>query len=217
MAEQVSISPDGEQFPIPGKDEYAAEFERLKDLADRNRAMGREIVVVVGVGFVGAVMAGVVADSVGADGKPGKFVIGFQRPSTRSFWKIRLLNRGLSPVKAEDPEVDPLIRRCVLEKQTLTATYNQDALKLADVVVVDVQCDYLKESLGDLKTGRADMAALEKIMHTIAKLVPAEALVLIETTVAPGTTEYVAYPIMKKVFEHRGIATDPCSPTATSV
>jgi UDP-N-acetyl-D-glucosamine dehydrogenase len=209
MAEQVSISPDGEQFPIPGKDEYAAEFERLKDLADRNRAMGREIVVVVGVGFVGAVMAGVIADSVGADGKPGKFVIGFQRPSTRSFWKIRLLNRGLSPVKAEDPEVDPLIRRCVLEKQTLTASFNQDALNLADVVVVDVQCDYLKESLGDLKTGRADMAALEKSMHTIAKLVPAEALVLIETTVAPGTTEFVAYPIMKKVFEHRGIATDP--------
>ena len=153
MAEQVSISPDGEQFPIPGKDEYAAEFERLKDLADRNRAMGREIVVVMGVGFVGAVMAAVVADSTDADGKSGKFVIGMQRPSTRSFWKIRLLNRGVSPVKAEDPEVDPLIRRCVLEKKTLIATYNYDALKLADVVVVDVQCDYLKESLGELHHG----------------------------------------------------------------
>jgi nucleotide sugar dehydrogenase len=33
--------------------------------------------------------------------------------------------------------------------------------------------------------------------------------VLIETTVAPGTTEQVAYPIMKKIFERRGIASDP--------
>ena len=42
---------------------------------------GQEIVVVMGVGFVGAVMAAIVADTVGRDGKPSKFVIGMQRPS----------------------------------------------------------------------------------------------------------------------------------------
>jgi UDP-N-acetyl-D-glucosamine dehydrogenase len=209
MSEQYSVSPNGEKFKIPAKEDYEAEFERLKKIVQKQRAMGREIVVVVGVGFVGAVMAAVVADSVDKKGKPGKFVIGMQRPSTRSFWKIHLLNRGLSPVKAEDPEVDPMIRRCVLEKKTLIATFNEDALKLADVVVVDVQCDYLKESLGNLATGRVDMAALEKSFYTIAERIPAQALVLIETTVAPGTTEHVAYPIMKKVFERRGIKSDP--------
>ncbi|MCX7019834.1 MAG: nucleotide sugar dehydrogenase [bacterium] len=209
MTEQYSISPDGEKFPIPAKEDYAAEYDRLSEIVVRERAMGREIVVVVGVGFVGAVMAGVVADSVDAEGKPGKFVIGMQRPSTRSYWKIQLLNRGMSPVKAEDPEVDSMIRRCVMEKKTLIATYNEAALKLADVVVVDVQCDYLKESLGNLRTGRADMAALENSIYAIAERIPPGALVLIETTVAPGTTEYVAYPIVKKVFEQRGITSDP--------
>ena len=53
------------------------------------------------------------------------------------------------------------------------------------------------------------MAALEASLHVIAEHIPAEALVLIETTVAPGTTEQVAYPIMKKVFRKRGIKTDP--------
>ncbi len=43
-------------------------------------------------------------------GKPGKFVIGCQRPSSRSYWKTQLLNRGESPVKAEDPEVAPYDR-----------------------------------------------------------------------------------------------------------
>ncbi|MBN1465682.1 nucleotide sugar dehydrogenase [candidate division KSB1 bacterium] len=205
-----SVSPSGEVFAIPTKDDYGPELERLKLLTEAARAEGKEIVVVVGVGFVGAVMAAIVADTVDkATGKPSKFVIGVQRPSVRSFWKIKLLNRGESPVKAEDPEVDPMIRRCVLDKKTLVATYNEDALTLADVVVVDVQCDYLKQSLGDLKTGRADMEALEKSLHTIAERVPATALVLIETTVAPGTTEQIAYPIMKKTFERRGITSEP--------
>lgn len=205
----VSISPSGEAFPMPLPAEYPKEFARLKRLADQNRKAGREVVVVVGLGFVGAVMAAVVADARDKSGQPAKFVIGVQRPSSRSYWKIPLLNQGVSPVKAEDPEVEVLIARCVKENKTLVATYNEEALRLADVVVVDVQCDYLKESLGNVRTGAAEMAALEASMATIAQHIPPSALVLIETTVAPGTTEQVAYPIMKKIFTRRGIESDP--------
>jgi nucleotide sugar dehydrogenase len=205
-----SISPEGEKFALPTPEDYKTEFARLESLTRAERAKGREIVVVVGVGFVGAVMAAVVADSADRKtGQAGKFVIGMQRPSTRSYWKIPLLNRGLSPVKSEDPEVDVLIQRCVKERGNLIATYTEEALKLADCVVVDVQCDYLKESLGDLKTGHADMEALEKSFVSIGRLVPPKCLVLIETTVAPGTTEFIAYPILKKEFEKRGITTQP--------
>jgi nucleotide sugar dehydrogenase len=204
-----SVSPAGESFALPTDEDYRAEFARLQGLVSAQRDQGREIVVVVGVGFVGAVMAAVVADSTREDGQPGKFVIGMQRPSARSYWKIPLLNRGESPVKAEDPEVALMISRCVKDKQTLMATFTYDVLKLADVVVVDVQCDYLKESLGDVHDGAADMAALEDSLGIIAQHVEPHALVLIETTVAPGTTEQVAYPIMKKQFESRGLDSDP--------
>ena len=205
-----SISPDGEKFPLPTESEYAAEFQRLEKIVADQRKQGREIVVVVGVGFVGAVMAAVVADTVDKKTRqPNKFVIGMQRPSTRSFWKIHYLNRGVSPVKAEDPEVDQIIPRCVKEKGTLIATYTNDALKLADCAVVDVQCDYLKEDLGNLRTGRADMAALEKSFEVIGQLIPPKCLVLIETTVAPGTTEFVAMPILKRAFAARGIKSEP--------
>jgi nucleotide sugar dehydrogenase len=206
---QYSTSPDGEKFQLPEPDDYAREFERLKNIVRDQQDKGREIVVVMGVGFVGAVMAAVVADTEDENGNPLKFVIGMQRPSTRSYWKIPLLNRGLPPVQAEDPEVAPMIRRCVTKKKTLTATFTYDALKFADVVVVDVQCDYLKESLGDVKNGQADMAALEISLEIIAEHITPDALVLIETTVAPGTTEQVAYPIMRKVFRKRGIESDP--------
>lgn len=207
---EYSVSPAGEKFVIPQKDEYEAEFKRIESLVETARGEGKEIVVVMGVGFVGAVMAAIIADTVDkSSGKPSKFVIGCQRPSVRSYWKIPLLNRGQSPVKAEDPQVSPMIARCVLEKKTLVATYNNDCLKLADCVVVDVQCDYTKESLGNMRTGRAEMSALEATMKTIGAKVPPGCLTLIETTVAPGTTEFVAWPIMKKAFAVRGIDSEP--------
>ena len=209
MQEQYSVSPAGEQFPLPKPDDYAEEFDNIKKRVEQERAKGREIVVVMGVGFVGAVMAAIVADTTDENGEPTKFVIGMQRPSVRSYWKIPLLNRGVSPVKAEDPEVEPMIERCVKDKKTLMATYSYDVLSLADVVVVDVQCDYVKKDLGDVHTGSTDMAALEASIEVIAEHIQPEALVLIETTVAPGTTEQVAYPIMRKIFKKRGLDSDP--------
>ena len=226
MTETTSTAPSGEQFPLPTPADEAAELRRLQNLAAEHRKQNHEIVVVMGVGFVGAVMAGIIADSVrkpgkemGTDfksvpislppGQPGKFVIGVQRPSTRSYWKIPLLNRGVAPVEAEDPEVAPMIARCVLEKKTLTATYTYEALCLADVIVVDVQCDYFKQTLGNCRQGHAEIAALEESLKVLGEKIQPHCLVLIETTVPPGTTEYVAYPILKKAFEGRGIATEP--------
>jgi nucleotide sugar dehydrogenase len=203
----VSVCPAGEVFQLPQEKDYEKEFKHLQQIVKEQRSMGREIVVVMGVGFVGAVMAGVVADSVDAQkGNSNKFVIGMQRPSTRSYWKIPYINRGIAPVEAEDPEVAPLIERCVKEKKTLIATFTHEALSLADVVIVDVQCDYFKETFGDVRQGHADIAALEASLKIIGEKIKPECLVLIETTVPPGTTEYVAYPIMKKAFGKRGLA-----------
>jgi len=211
LVPQVSVCPAGDVFPLPQQKDYQKELKRLQGIVNEQRLMGREIVVVMGVGFVGAVMAGVVADSTDPDSNSSnKFVIGMQRPSTRSYWKIHYINRGIAPVEAEDPEVAPLIERCVKEKKTLIATFSYEALSLADVVIVDVQCDYFKETFGDVRQGHADIAALEDSLKIIGEKIKPECLVLIETTVPPGTTEYVAYPIVKKAFEKRGL-TD-CEP-----
>ena len=204
-----SITPQGEKFALPQAEEYGPELQRIERLVKQAKENGQEIIVVMGVGFVGAVMAAIVADAKDENGKNIKFVIGCQRPSIRSYWKIPVLNRGVSPVKAEDPEVQELIGRTVLQSETLTATYNSDCLQFADCVVVDVQCDYSKHDLGDMRSGEVEMAALESTMKTIGEKVPPTALTLIETTVAPGTTEFVAWPIMKKAFARRGLKETP--------
>lgn len=206
---QNSVSPTGEKYAVPQEKDYEVELRRIKNLVDKARKEKKEIVVVMGLGFVGAVMAAIVADTKDKDGKHSKFVIGCQRPSVRSYWKIPMINKGISPVKAEDPEVDLLIQRCVKQSKTLVATFNSDVLQFADCVVVDVQCDFSKKEIGNMRSGTADMAALEDTMRTIGEKIPPKCLVLIETTVAPGTTEFVAWPILKKAFVKRGIRQVP--------
>jgi len=112
----VSVCPAGKRYPLPAETDYAREHERLKRIVAAERRKGREIVVVMGLGFVGAVMAAVIADSTDRKtGKPGKFVIGMQRPSTRSFWKIGYLNQGVPPVEAEAPH-EAQDRRCMVRE-----------------------------------------------------------------------------------------------------
>jgi hypothetical protein len=43
-----STSPTGEQFPLPAREDYAAEFARIENLAHQARAEGKEVVVVMG-------------------------------------------------------------------------------------------------------------------------------------------------------------------------
>ncbi len=204
-----SVNPMGEVFTIPTAEDSRRQLDDLRRQVSAHKMAGREIVVVIGLGFVGTVMAAVIADAVDDKGNPTKFVICFQRPSPRSYWKIPALNAGESPVSSEDPEVPKLIQRCVTEKKTLVATHIGEVLSLAHVVVVDVQCDYVKNAIGNVKSGSVDMIALEETFSSIGEQVDPHALILIETTVAPGTTEQIAFPIIKQAFEKRGIRTAP--------
>ncbi len=206
---QVSLSPEGREFQLPNDSKYSSEVSLIEGLAKEHSENGEEIVVVIGLGFVGLVMAGVIADTTDDEDRPAKFVLGLQRPSNRSYWKIPLINSGKSPVKSEDPEVDTLIERCVKEKGSLRATFVQEALRYADVVVIDVQCDYIKNSLGNVADGTVDMLALEQTFALVGEMAPPGALILIETTVAPGTTEQIAYPIIRREFTKRGIDSEP--------
>ena len=69
METRASVSPDGTVYPLPKEEEYQAELARIERLVKDAREKGQEIVVVMGVGFVGAVMAAIVADTTDEKGK----------------------------------------------------------------------------------------------------------------------------------------------------
>ena len=58
---EYAVSPSGERFPLPTPEDDAAEMRRLEALAAEARRNGMEVVVVMGLGFVGAVMAAIVS------------------------------------------------------------------------------------------------------------------------------------------------------------
>ena len=66
---QYSVSPSGEKFNVPQKQDYDKELNQIKDLVAKARKEKKEIVVVMGLGFVGAVMAAIVADTKDKKGK----------------------------------------------------------------------------------------------------------------------------------------------------
>jgi len=193
---RLSVAPDGTAYVLPGPEEIEREKARVERLASGARSRGAEIVVIQGLGFVGAIMASIVAHA------EGKFVIGLQRPSVRSYWKIPFINSARTPVESEDPKVEQFIKETVLADK-FTATFVDEAISLADVVVSDVQCDVRKLKFNDSNKATVEIQAFIRATGTVADLIRPGALYLVETTVPPGTTEYIVKPIFVNGFKRR--------------
>jgi len=208
----VSVAPDGTVFSFPTPEEDKVEFDKLKKISEDERKKGRKIAVVQGMGFVGSVMAAVVADAEDENGNPLYFVHGNDLVSRRSFWKIPLINSGKPPVSADDPEIPKIFPRCVNEKKTLRATWHPGVFAFADIVVVDIQLDAQKPVLGHAEEGYCDLSAFKQGMRTIGKSIKPDCLILIETTVPPGTSEKIVKPVLEEEFTKRGIDIDKYPP-----
>jgi len=208
----ISVAPDGTEYDFPTEKENKEEIQNLINISKKQRKKGREIVVVQGMGFVGSVMAAVVADAEDDEGNPLYFVHGNDLVTTRTYWKIPTINSGKPPVSADDPEIAKIFPRTVIEKKTLRATWQEYVYKLADYVIVDIQLDAIKPELGKAEKGYVDLNAFKKGIRTIGKHIKPDCLVLVETTVPPGTCEKVIKPIIEEEFAQRNINSKQNSP-----
>ncbi|WP_262507549.1 nucleotide sugar dehydrogenase [Salinibacter altiplanensis] len=165
----------------------------------------RDVVVVQGLGFVGAVMALVVANASHED----YTVIGVDLPTEEGRRKVEALNQGVFPIESADPTVDELHEQA-LEQGNFLATCDDSAYEVADVVVIDVNLDVQKETTPDRKLEGydVDLAPFEAACRTIAERCKQNVLMIVETTVPPGTCRDVVKPIFDEAFEKRGLPKD---------
>src|SRR5512139_2945354 len=94
---------------------------------------------VVGMGYVGIPAAALFAES-----PVFERVLGFQRDSPSSGYKIAMLNRGESPLKGVEPGLDELLRKVVAaEKFQCTSDFS----KIADLdaVTLSIQTPFLNK------------------------------------------------------------------------
>ena len=87
----------GEEYEIPSELDDSVNIDNFL-----KSNYGKKVVVVQGLGFVGAVMSIVCANSLNEE----YAVIGIDLPNTNSFWKIRSINEGIFPIVSSDKKVD---------------------------------------------------------------------------------------------------------------
>lgn len=142
--------------------------------------------VVVGMGYVGTPAAALFADEEGME------VVGLQRRSQRSGWKIDALNGGQSIFPPTEPGIAELLSRVVLEKRTFRVTEDLECMRDADCVLFDVQTPV---EPGD---HAPRYESLREVAVEAGRRLRRHTLVSVESTVAPGTTANLVRPALEE-------------------
>lgn len=182
------------------------ELEALRSSlwAGRRKPSGlRQTVCVQGLGFVGVAMATAVANARDAAGDFLFDVIGVDLPSADGQAKVGAINAGRMPISSTDEELAAAFE-IARREGALVATTDPRAYLLADITVVDIHLDVVSEQgrpTVKLENFRAAMTMLGAHMRP-------GSLVIVETTVPPGTSSLVAAPALAEALRRRGLPED---------
>jgi UDP-N-acetyl-D-glucosamine dehydrogenase len=170
-----------------------------------NAHNGKKIVLVQGLGFVGAVMSLVCANAIGEE----YAVIGIDLPNSANYWKIKSINDGVFPLVADDPKIQSFFQNAQ-NKGNFLATYDPIAYRYADVIIVDINLDVQKKSSQDFSLNEFDvnLNGFRSAIETIGSNCSESALILVETTVPPGTCEKLVKPIIDAELKKRDLSAD---------
>jgi len=141
--------------------------------------MPQNKVAVVGLGYVGISLAALLASR-------GYDVLGVDISRER----VEAINRGELPLKGDEPGLEEMISRSVKNRK-LTAGTSFDPLKDRTVIFVCVNTPIDAER-------HPDQSRLEAAMRGVAKNIRKGTLVVVESTLAPGTMLGVVAKILEK-------------------
>lgn len=177
-------------------------FKQLLDSLDRGeRFTARDVTAVVGLGHVGSAMAAALANSTSSDGFPRYNVLGFDLASADGQRKIDNLNGGVCPIPSEDANLDAAVRNGA-ERGNLAATSDLSYLADAATVVIDIPFN-VADLYGDQP--HLDWEPFRQSITGLAAHISEDTLVLVETTVPPGTCERLIWPIIEQSASDRGL------------
>jgi UDP-N-acetyl-D-mannosaminuronate dehydrogenase len=137
IIKNISIDPiTGKQYNIPS---VLDDQNGIDDFLENHK--DKPVVVVQGLGFVGAVMSLVCANALTEE----YAVMGVDLARPYTYWKIKSINEGKFPIVASDPKIEEFYQKS-REKGNLYATYEVYAYAKADVIIVDINLDVAKKN-----------------------------------------------------------------------
>lgn len=134
---------------------------------------------VIGLGYVGLPLAATLADTgfdvLGIDVKPDR---------------VEIINQGKNPIGGIEPGLDELLSRNVLSTK-LRATTDYSELTNRDIIFINVETPVGEDH-------KPDYHALLSVIHSLGPVLQKGALVIIESTISPGTMENLVLPELEK-------------------
>ncbi len=194
--------------PRQGRPAGAPRKANLAEVMPRTWAepdVERPIVCVQGLGFVGAAMAVAVARSRDPGGQPRFNVLGVDLETPKGRATIDSLNAGRFPFATNDPALAEAVAEAH-HAGNLVATSAPEAFALASVILVDVDLDFgPAPGVPGEAAPRLELAGFRRAIRTIGENMAPGTLVIVETTVPPGTCAHVVAPELAAVLEARGL------------
>lgn len=174
----------------------------IKEFLNKNNK-NKDVVVVQGLGFVGAVMSLIVSNS----SKKDYAVIGVDIKENIEI--INNINNGIFPIKSSDPKIKKYFQKSI-KKGNFLATHDTSAYSFASVIIVDINLDVKKnsDSKGNLNSFEVNLDAFKDAIRTIGQNCREDVLILVETTVPPGTCVKVVKPIITEELLKRKLTLD---------
>ncbi|MFC1936390.1 nucleotide sugar dehydrogenase [Chloroflexota bacterium] len=135
---------------------------------------------VIGLGYVGLPVAALFADK-------GFDVIGIDIKEA----VVEKINRGITTIEGDEPGLQDLISKTVKEGR-LKATTNYRQLKDRDIILIAVETPTNEENI-------PEYAALKSALASLGEMLVDGMLVVVESTIAPGTMADLAKPVLEDV------------------
>jgi UDP-N-acetyl-D-glucosamine dehydrogenase len=157
------------------------------------------IVCVQGLGFVGAAMAVTVASACDSKGQPIYNVFGLDLPVPNGVASIKALNEGIFPEATTDTKLIEATR-LVHKNGNLFATTDESVYSLAKVVISDINLDLVE----DRRWPDVNFENFEVGIRAIGRNIQPETLIIVETTVPPGTCDHIVAPALEDELRRRG-------------
>jgi len=160
----------------------------------------KPIICVQGLGYVGSAMAIAVSSRLDNYNEPLFNVIGLDISSPMGKERIKSINSGVVPFKTNDKNLSKELKKSI-KRGNLIATEDVNMYSKASVVLVSINCDLTRFK------GNESIALdpFTNSVKTVANYISEGTLVIIESTVPPGTCEKILYPLFKKTFKQRNL------------
>jgi len=178
-------------------------FEEISERARAAREEGREVVLVLGLGFVGTAVVANLARTTKA-GARSFFVIGLDRDDAAGGQKAESLDQGRSPTYADDPSLAQVIADAAAEPRGVVGTVDPRCLSLADVVVSCINLDLVRAP-GQTEVLACPTGGYAAAMRMVGEHMRPGTLVCIESTLPLGMSDRVIYPALCDGQRKQGI------------